>query len=116
MILFVCIFTLNKKKSPNQKIPIMKKIMAISILLAACSSNPQKKNDVKNVKDTLRAEAPVNKYANVTFASSKDLNCGMPLSSGIGDTAHYKGKIYGFCSKECKEEFLKDPEAHLAKK
>jgi YHS domain-containing protein len=33
----------------------------------------------------------------------------MPASAGIADTAHYKGKVYGFCSKECKDEFEKAP-------
>ena len=41
--------------------------------------------------------------------NKKDLVCNMPLGAGIGDTLHYKGKLYGFCSKECKEEFIKQP-------
>jgi len=49
------------------------------------------------------------------LAGKTDLSCGMPLSAGLEDTVNYKGKIYGFCSKECKNEFLKDPEAHIAK-
>ena len=94
----------------------MKKILAISILLAACTSHSQKENVVESTKDTTSIAAPANLYKNIAFASKKDLNCGMPLSAGIGDTAHYKGKIYGFCSKECKDDFLKDPAAHLAVK
>ena len=94
----------------------MKKILAISLLLAACSSNPQKENTVDKAKDSVTTEATAKKFENVKFASTKDLNCGMPLSAGIEDTAHYKGDIYGFCSKECKDDFLKDPEGHLAKK
>jgi len=51
------------------------------------------------------------------LATSKDLNCDMTLQEGaIADTASYQGKIYGFCSSECKAEFLKDPETHIAKK
>ena len=50
------------------------------------------------------------------LATNKDLNCDMPLSEGaIADTASYQGKIYGFCSSECKADFMKDPQAHLAK-
>lgn len=96
----------------------MKKILVISILLASCSSHSQKESSASNLKEikSTEAQAPANKYANVTFASTKDLNCGMPLAAGIGDTAHYKGKIYGFCSTECKDDFLKDPAAHLAAK
>ncbi|MEO8821830.1 MAG: YHS domain-containing protein [Ginsengibacter sp.] len=94
----------------------MKKILAISILLAACNSHSQKETTIVNVKDTAIVVAPANKFANVTFASKKDLNCGMPLAAGLEDTAHYKGKIYGFCSKECKDDFLKNPDAEIAKK
>jgi YHS domain-containing protein len=35
---------------------------------------------------------------------------------GVSDTTHYKGKLYGFCAKMCKDEFLKNPEMYLAKK
>lgn len=94
----------------------MKKILAISILLVSCSSHSQIENTIQSAKDTTSIAAPVNPYKNITFASTKDLNCGMPLSAGIGDTAHYKGKIYGFCSTECKDDFLKNPSAHLAAK
>ncbi len=55
-------------------------------------------------------------FRNMKFDNTKDLYCGMPLKAGVGDTAHYKGKLYGFCSKECKEEFLKNPALYLAAK
>ena len=94
----------------------MKKILVISILLAACSNHSQQDTTVNNMKDSVSTQIPVNKFANVNFATTKDLGCGMPLSAGIQDTAHYQGKIYGFCSIECKEDFLKDPQGHIAKK
>jgi len=93
----------------------MKKILVISFLLAACSNNSQKEISAENLKKIDSISAPVNDFANITFASKKDLNCGMPLVAGVEDTAHYKGKIYGFCSKECKDGFLKNPEAEIAK-
>ncbi len=46
----------------------------------------------------------------------KDFACGMPVTAGIEDTCHYKGKVYGFCAKECKDEFLKKPESYLKAK
>ncbi|HEY5370756.1 MAG TPA: YHS domain-containing protein [Hanamia sp.] len=94
----------------------MKKILVIPIFLAACNSHTQQQTTVDNTKDSVSTAAPVNKFAGIDFASSKDLGCGMPLSAGVEDTAHYQGKIYGFCSKECKEDFLKDPAGHIAKK
>jgi YHS domain-containing protein len=69
-------------------------------------------------KDTVRSgkmAMPVRlnlKTLHVDYA--KDPACGMPLTAGFEDTTHYKGKLYGFCSKECKEAFLKDPATFLA--
>lgn len=94
----------------------MKKILIISMLFAACTSHSQQETSLDNTKDSLPTVSAADKFKNIDFASTRDLGCGMPLSAGIEDTAHYKGKIYGFCSAECKEDFLKDPEAHLAKK
>lgn len=47
---------------------------------------------------------------------TKDLVCGMPVKAGVEDTMMYKGKVYGFCAKECKEEFAKSPEKYIAAK
>jgi YHS domain-containing protein len=48
--------------------------------------------------------------------NKEDFTCGMPVSAGISDTCHVDGKAYGFCSAECKDEFLKDPKKYLTKK
>ena len=50
---------------------------------------------------------------NVKVENTKDLVCRMPLSEGIGDTTYYNGKIYGFCSKSCKNKFVKSPMAYV---
>jgi putative intracellular protease/amidase/YHS domain-containing protein len=58
---------------------------------------------------------PVLTYKDVKLDNTMDLYCGMPLkSAGVGDTVHYKGKVYGFCSPGCKKEFLKRPEAYIS--
>lgn len=57
-----------------------------------------------------------NPYKDFVFDAKKDLVCGMPTSAGISDTLHYSDKVYGFCSKECKDEFVKNPAAYLANK
>lgn len=46
----------------------------------------------------------------------KDPICGMMADDTKKDTVHYKKNVYAFCSKHCKEEFVKNPEAHLPKK
>lgn len=48
------------------------------------------------------------------FDYPKDPKCGAPLSAGLEDSTEYKGKLYGFCSKECKDAFLASPESFLA--
>ena len=67
-------------------------------------------------KDSVTVAVPKQPFDGVEFASKKDVACGMLLTAGITDTAHYNGKIYGFCSAECKADFLKTPEAFLASK
>lgn len=54
-------------------------------------------------------------FSRLAFANKKDLVCHMPLTAGIGDTATYKGKLYGFCSPECKQAFEKDAAGYIAK-
>lgn len=43
----------------------------------------------------------------------KDPVCGMRASDNI--TLEYKGRVYGFCSDHCKQQFEKDPERYIAK-
>ena len=60
------------------------------------------------------AAKPDLRSLHLSFANPKDPSCGMPLTAGLEDTVRYKGKLYGFCSKECKDAFLKDPEDSLS--
>jgi putative intracellular protease/amidase/YHS domain-containing protein len=58
---------------------------------------------------------PEKTFKNMKFDNSKDFVCGMPVKAGIADTANYKGKVYGFCSTGCKDEFKKNPSAYVSK-
>jgi YHS domain-containing protein len=93
----------------------MKKLIGALLIIAAGCNQPQqaapekKMETISAIKDTAAAS-----LAKLSFDSKKDLSCGMPITAGISDTAHYKSKLYGFCSAECKADFLKDPETHLA--
>lgn len=49
------------------------------------------------------------------LADKKDPVCGMPAFRYMQDTAVFSNRIYGFCSKECKDEFLKNPAAYIVK-
>jgi len=67
------------------------------------------------IKDTLAMQKDsVNVFEHLLVDNKKDPSCGMPVKAGISDTAHYKDKVLGFCSKECKDAFLKNPAANLA--
>jgi YHS domain-containing protein len=66
--------------------------------------------------DSTPVALPLRDLKGITFASENDVVCGMPVKAGVKDTAQYKDKVYGFCSKECKDEFLKNPDSYLTSK
>lgn len=77
------------------------------VILITCQFSCMYNNQIKEKEatvDTAKAEKKL--FANIQFASKKDTSCGMPLSAGVEDTVHLKNKIYGFCSKECKDDFV----------
>jgi putative intracellular protease/amidase/YHS domain-containing protein len=55
-------------------------------------------------------------FSAMQYDNKKDPVCGMLVQKGVADTAHYSGKVYGFCSAGCKEEFKKNPASYLATK
>lgn len=95
----------------------MKKRLSIILLTAlyfsACNNitKEDKKMSEKEVKDTL-TEHTINPGL---LVNKKDPICEMPISAGVTDTVTYKGNILGFCSPECKAEFMKKPEDYIAK-
>jgi hypothetical protein len=73
----------------------------------SCTSNNQAKENTRVIGSVPAADTvKPNRFANIQFASKFDTSCGMPLSAGLEDTLQYKDKIYGFCSKECKDAFI----------
>ena len=100
----------------------MKKIMGSSLVVmagffAACGGNTNEKVEVKSenvMESTTVSDSNAKTYAVSLVNNKKDPTCGMPVTAGINDTAHYEGHVLGFCSPECKAEFLKNPKAGLA--
>ena len=45
----------------------------------------------------------------------KDLMCGMEIEKEKAVKAIYEQKTYYFCSKQCKDSFLKEPEKYIGK-
>lgn len=107
-----------------KNIDTMKKMMfvlVVTLFVTACNNTTEKNTTQKTIApDTsVMAAKPTDSlpvYTAAMLDSKKDHVCGMPVSAGIADTAHYKGKAYGFCSKECKDEFVKNPAQFLSVK
>ena len=93
-------------------------LFALFLLTAlfACQNRNEANAVESKPKDSTTVAAPKQAFDGVEFASKMDVACGMLLTAGVTDTAHFNGKVYGFCSKECKTDFLKTPEAFLASK
>jgi len=53
-------------------------------------------------------------YSNVAFASENDKVCQMSLDIGIVDTLQFNGKVYGFCSQSCKQQFTNNPHKYVS--
>jgi YHS domain-containing protein len=79
-------------------------IILITIQFSCGPGNQTKENEI-TVAPAVTDKAKENSFANIHFASKYDTSCGMPLAAGVEDTLHLNDKIYGFCSKECKDEF-----------
>ncbi|MES2006254.1 MAG: hypothetical protein V4450_17175 [Bacteroidota bacterium] len=90
-------------------------LLTICLFISACQSGPAKK-DEKPATDTMamQKDSTGNIFEHMLVDNKKDPSCGMPVTAGIGDTAHYKDKVLGFCSKECKEAFDKNPDGMIA--
>lgn len=91
------------------------------VVFVSCNEEPAVKaadSDMAPVKHGASMEHHASadsaaKYTPDMVANKRDFICGMPVTAGIADTAHYNGKVYGFCASECKAEFLQNPQAHL---
>ena len=94
----------------------MKSIIVIiiaTIVFISCKQNAGKQPAPVAAKDSTATIVVKKDFSKVQFASKKDLSCGMPLSAGLEDTVHYKGNIYGFCSPECKADFVKNVKTYV---
>ena len=91
-------------------------LLILSMVILSCGQSNDKANAASS--DTNQV-ATMDTTTEKTYAVSlvnnkKDPTCGMPVTAGISDTAHYEKNVLGFCSVECKNEFLKNPKENLA--
>jgi YHS domain-containing protein len=95
----------------------MKKLIyVIAVLIAATACNIQKKVEPAAIAPLVLKDTVTHKFTAKDVVNTKDYICGMPVTAGIEDTVHYKGKVYGFCSAGCKEDFAKSPKTYLTAK
>jgi YHS domain-containing protein len=102
----------RRKNKTEMRKPIL--ITIIIIAIAAC--NNQQHAETKTASPGAAATTSKAKFTTSMVDNKIDLSCGMPLTAGIEDTCHYNGKVYGFCSKECKDEFVKNPAGAIKEK
>ena len=93
--------------------------MTMGMVLTACNNPTTANSKTEAAAADSTAAMAIDSLATKTYDLSlvenkKDPTCGMPVTAGIGDTAHYDNHVLGFCSKECKDEFLKNPKASIA--
>lgn len=104
---------IHLKAYTGMKMIIRKRMhpLLLSLIFIACHENP--KQDTGPAV-TMNTDTVKPKFTAAMVDNTLDPNCGMPVTAGIADTVHYHDKVYGFCSDECKQAFLKNPVA-LAK-
>ena len=100
----------------NKSIKTSLGLMAVtcSIFLTACGNDPAATTTTMDSTANAVTEDSVISYDISLVDNKKDPTCGMPVTAGISDTAHYDNKVIGFCAAGCKEEFLKNPKANIA--
>ncbi len=86
----------------------MKNILSLTLITIISLTSCEQKLEVKKVDEMHQTH----KKIDVEVVNDLDSICGMPTAEHLSDTVKYEGKIYGFCSTMCKEEFLKDPKKY----
>ncbi len=80
------------------------------MLIVSCNNSSK---EIKPADIVSKVQVDTAKFTSAMVDNKRDPSCGMPVAAGIEDTVHYKNKVLGFCSKECRDEFLKDPEKNI---
>lgn len=83
---------------------------------AACNSdqNTEKTPTPAPAATAIMPADSTKSYDQVLVDNKKDPSCGMPVTAGVSDTLHFKNKVLGFCSTECKDSFLKNADKAFA--
>lgn len=85
---------------------------ALAIAIFSCKESNHQHDTEVHVMDEHQADS---QKLQVTVDNAKDPVCEMSTADHLSDTIQYEGKVYGFCSTQCKEDFAKDPAQYLSK-
>lgn len=95
----------------------MKKVVLAAALAVLASCKKEEPKHVHTVKENTAVIEPENPLNKLKYENKIDYYCKMDITKyGVSDTITYKGRLYGFCSTVCKDEFMKKPEEYLAAK
>ena len=89
-------------------------LIVLTVVFVSCNSAEAPTQEVVDTTAQTSMEPAATSFPVSMVNNKKDPTCGMPVTAGISDTAHYKDKIIGFCSVGCKDEFKLAPEANIA--
>ena len=89
-------------------------LIVATVVIAGCNNTEAPKQEVTDTTAQTNMEAAAASFPVSMVNNKKDPTCGMPVTAGISDTAHYKDKVIGFCSSGCKDEFKVAPDANIA--
>lgn len=77
---------------------------------SAVSNDDTASTEITQKEVTKKIDLPA-----TALAFTNDLVCDMSVTKSIEDTTIFEGKVYAFCSTECKDEFLKNPKEYINK-
>jgi YHS domain-containing protein len=89
-------------------------LIVLTVVFVSCNNAEAPKQEVVDTTAASNIEAAATSFPVSMVNNKKDPTCGMPVTAGISDTAHYKDKVIGFCSAGCKDEFKLAPDANIA--
>jgi len=88
---------------------------AIVVSMVGCTNAPSEEKKPAMMQPTGENSEIKKVIKQEQLATKRDPVCRMPVWKYLTDTTLYKGNIYGFCGKGCKDEFLKKPEEYAQK-
>lgn len=91
----------------------MKFLSVSTVILTVSLISCKKEIEIKKVNHKKMTVS--SQKINVNVVNTEDPICHMKTSNFLKDTVNYKGKIYGFCSTYCKDEFKRLPQKYIIK-